>query len=275
MGIIILIMRNTIDQSYYEVEKGSSWPSWQDFLAGAYTDDDIINKELDTFTSRYAYTLTLEEKDFNVDNHIFQLFPPLLYRFTYPFDWDTLEPLVNAKINSCVANSPNIDGDMISMAFDHSGTYPHTWPEFQGFVRFIDQAIEQIKRRNLITGSEHRIASSWLNKAVEGGWSTEHNHVPSTFSVVSYLRATPGAGKLVFRDPLEYHKGNYPLPSYYPETLLRREVDVKTNDVIIFPGFMYHNTTPHPKKDDDRISFALNINCQFPTPDTYYLHEEA
>jgi len=265
-------MRNTIDPQYYELEKGSSWPSWNDFLNGAYTDDEIVNNELDSFVSRYAYTV---HKELDIDNHIFPLFPPLLYKLHYPFNYKILKPLIDAKINSCIQNSPNVGGNnIISMAFDHSGTYPHTWPEMHGFARFINQAIEEIKQKNLMSESTHTISSSWLVKSNEGGFATEHNHVPCTFAVVAYIRASEGAGKLVFRDPLEYHKGNYPLPSYFPEKMLRREVEVRTNDVLIFPGFMYHYTTPHPNKNDDRISFALNIHCDMPEPDTYHLHED-
>lgn len=260
-------MRNTIDPKCYDLEKGSDWPTWEDFLKGKYTKNKNVNNELDSFVSSYAYTLKLDEKDFNIDNHIFNVFPPLVYRFQFPFDYKTLEPLVEAKLNSLVQNSPNTDGDMIVMSlntglFDQSTDMPHCWPEFCPFVRFVHQIIEQVKKRNLIRGS-HSIPRSWLNKGTKGGSLTEHSHVPATFSLVTYLKATTGTGKLVFRDPLEYHKGNYGFPSYYPEHFLRREIEVSTNDVLVFPGFMHHYTTPH-NSDDDRISFSLDVQCDFP-----------
>ena len=40
----------------------------------------------------------------------------LVYRFQFPFDYKTLEPLVEEKLNSLIQNSPNTANDMISMS---------------------------------------------------------------------------------------------------------------------------------------------------------------
>ena len=251
-------MRNTIDPQYYEIEKGSSWPTWEDFLNGAVTDNKGVNAEIESFVIRYAYTLTIDQKDFNVDNHVLDVFPPLFYKLTYPFNYERLKPLVDAYVSLSVV--PQAQRDISGLDFDY-GDEPHTWPEMQGFIGFINQAMEQIKQRNLISESNHKITNSWLVKSSDGGMTSEHNHVQNTFSVVSYISAPEGAGKLVLRDPLEYHKAIYPFPKDSPENAMKREVEVRTNDVIVFPGFMYHSTTQHFNKIGDRVSFVVNINC--------------
>ena len=202
------------------------------------------------------------DEDFNIDNHICNLFPPLIYRFQFPFDYTTLEPLVEANLNSMIQAPPNVGPNLTTMSMqsmlDTSYEMPHTWPAFYPFIQFVHQITDQVKKRNLIQGS-HCIVDSFLNRLTKDGFIREHNHVPATFSLVAYPKPSTGGAKLVFRDPLEYHKGNYGLSSFSLADV-HRKIEVSTNDVLIFPSFMYHYTTPH-NLDHDRISFALNIRC--------------
>lgn len=47
-------MRSNIDQQDYEVHKGASWPSWENFLAGEVTGNVSVDEEIEEFIKRFA-----------------------------------------------------------------------------------------------------------------------------------------------------------------------------------------------------------------------------
>ena len=46
-------MRSKIDQKDYNEHRGDSWPSWDEYLIGAYTGISEVDKELDEFTEKF------------------------------------------------------------------------------------------------------------------------------------------------------------------------------------------------------------------------------
>jgi len=46
-------MRSNIDKKDYDEHRGDSWPSWDEYLAGAYTGITEVDKELDEFTEKF------------------------------------------------------------------------------------------------------------------------------------------------------------------------------------------------------------------------------
>lgn len=46
-------MRDKIDINDYNTHRGDSWPSWDEYLAGAYTGISEVDKELDEFTEKF------------------------------------------------------------------------------------------------------------------------------------------------------------------------------------------------------------------------------
>lgn len=62
----------------------------------------------------------------------------------------------------------------------------------------------------------------------------------------------------MFRDPLEYHKINWPIDG---EEHLFRKVETVQNDVLIFPGWLKHKTEIN-KSNDDRIVLTYNVGIE-------------
>ena len=46
-------MRSKIDQKDYNTHRGDSWPTWDEYLSGAYTGISEVDKELDEFTEKF------------------------------------------------------------------------------------------------------------------------------------------------------------------------------------------------------------------------------
>ena len=69
-----------------------------------------------------------------------------------------------------------------------------------------------------------------------------------------YLKAPEGSGGLLVRDPLESHRSGYPQESQ--ETIWRL-IEVKTNDILVFPGWLQHKTQPNVT-DEDRVVLTFN-----------------
>jgi len=67
--------------------------------------------------------------------------------------------------------------------------------------------------------------------------------------------APAGSGNIEFLDPLEYHKSNFPV---VPEVSFYKEVQVATNNVLIFPGWIKHRVQPN-NTDQERVVITFNI----------------
>lgn len=47
-------MRSNIDQKDYDVHKGDSWPTWENFVAGSNTGNSAVDKEIDNFVKQFG-----------------------------------------------------------------------------------------------------------------------------------------------------------------------------------------------------------------------------
>lgn len=219
------------------------------------------------------------DDDFNIDDFELEVFPPMFYKFNYEFDWKTLEPVINSNYNK-IPENVNAPGPNVLSTIYINESLPHTWPEFQPFMEFMDKIIKQLIVKNKLSNwsstavreqkfaSSYKISYSWLNQHGPGGQLREHHHSPATFVVSCYIKAPKNSGKLLLRDPLEYHKSYWAMNDYgsYDDPMdIRRdfyrwsEIEVDTNDVIIFPGFVNHIVTPNQNPNDERVVLGLLV----------------
>jgi len=103
-----------------------------------------------------------------------------------------------------------------------------------------------------------KIYQSWINATGQGGFVLPHIHHNAALSAVVYFDARPGMGNIVFENPMDLALCAQPMSRKAQRT--RREVPVKTGDVIVFPGWLRHYTTPN-HTCQDRISFVANFNA--------------
>lgn len=196
----------------------------------------------------------------NIRNYGVDLFPPLIYKFQYDFDFDEgLRNRIDAHINSTNQNSALEYGQAWASVYSTTN-YPHVWQRFVPLMEFLDERLKQIFADNRLLTDEYSIVNSWYIKHLRGGITAEHHHNQTDFSVVCYLNCPPNSGNIVFMDPLEYHKSRYPISTFEPKKFREYEFEVHTNDVLIFPGWLRHSTTAN-ETDEGRYIMAIDIAC--------------
>ncbi len=182
------------------------------------------------------------------------LFPPLIWKFNYKFDLDILYPKISDALNSVKKNSLLEKGDALSTVSLYKNQ-PHTWPELADFQYWLGEKINGIRKEYEFVENHSAVHHSWINRHLTSGETLEHSHSHATFVASCYIRCPPGSGNIEFKDPLEYHKHNFPV---IPETSFYKEVNCATNDVIIFPGWLRHRTQAN-QTDQERIVMTFNI----------------
>jgi hypothetical protein len=138
----------------------------------------------------------------------------------------------------------------------HISYQPHTWQETQFFMPWLMNRAMFVWNHLNYKGSPI-ITSSWTNLHKRTGATLEHNHNHTPLIATCYLQCPPNSGNIEFRDPLEYHKFGLP---YEPLEYLWKEVKVKTNDVLFFPGWIKHRTQVS-NSDDDRVVLTINFGA--------------
>ena len=152
------------------------------------------------------------------------------------------------------------DGGLSSVAYSKtSHDLPHLWEQLRPFRDWMRDILNEATRRWMIDGVSYRPSNSWINKHVRGGWTDEHHHKGPGFVVTYYLSAPENSGRILFRDPLEYHWGSsYGMRGQGTRNLWY-PVAVKTGDIVMFPGWLYHKTEAS-QSDEPRYVMSTNFD---------------
>lgn len=183
------------------------------------------------------------------------LFPPVIWKFKYDFDLDSLYPKINNLFNQVEVNSKLETGAAVSTVSLPIQIQPHTWEELENFQFWLGEKISYIRNQLSFNDEHSQVLNSWVNRHQKTGQTIEHSHANTTLVVSAYVKCPAGSGNIEFKDPLEYHKQSFPIASDDP---FYREVLCETNDVLIFPGWLKHRTQIS-KVDDERIVITFNI----------------
>jgi uncharacterized protein (TIGR02466 family) len=186
-----------------------------------------------------------------------------IWKFTYEFDYDSLKPHIdNIFSHWSVSKEASLveSGDAlstVSVGVYDSAIQPHNLSVLDDYHQWLSSRIAFVwdKLEYNIHASE--ISKSWFNVHKKGGKTLEHAHNRTDLVVSSYVRCPAGSGNIEFRDPLEYHKLGFPVDL---DNNLWREVPVKTNDVLFFPGWLNHRTQENTT-DQERIVMTYNIDA--------------
>lgn len=189
------------------------------------------------------------------------LWPPYIWKFEYEFDRDLMTSALQEVSShwSVTANSSVIEiGDSYSTA--RVGVYdvdlqPHRLKYLEPFNAWLEPVINNIWSECKFSQMNSEVSKSWFNVHKKTGQTIEHVHNKTDLVVSAYVQCEEGSGNIEFRDPLEYHKINSP----WHESQLWKELKVKTNDVLVFPGWLNHRTQPN-MTDTERIVMTYNID---------------
>ena len=187
---------------------------------------------------------------------------PYIYKSRFDFEFDTFKDKVDANlaeskkiIDEQEVTTPEKDGGITSIVLHRKpdNIYPHKWPEFGlEFDEFLNDSLKTIwdERFDDEVGARY-VERSWINVHYKDGYTEEHRHHGVDVACVCYLKVPDNSGGLQIKNPLSGYDSLKPKKEWVT-------IDVKTNDVIFFPGWLVHRTQPN-KVDEGRYVMSLNV----------------
>lgn len=167
---------------------------------------------------------------------------PWIFKSNYKVNFEEIEDKVLDYIKTVdmygsISNVCNVDGTQ-------KHEEPHKWEEFEYFVKkkLGDNIIEIWENWNL---SKSYIPSILRSHISQGNNLRTHYHQNTTIVCILYLYVPEHSGRLLIQDPMDIYNHSRPLDN--TETRWTH-IDVKTNDVLLFPGFIKHRNEPGPSK---------------------------
>lgn len=179
-------------------------------------------------------------------------------------NWDDIKPKLDVLFNSVERNSQHeLNGGISTVTLSNNNAKtninnetPLHWPEFETLKYWIHSKIDEVVAEWNLQKQTYMPLMSWVNRHCTGAYTGEHTHRGAHIIAVYYLQMPENSGRLLVRDPLEYHWGG--LPSnlrgiedfWYP-------IDIKTGDLVFFPSWLPHKTEIN-KSNDDRYVMSIN-----------------
>jgi len=193
------------------------------------------------------------------------LFPTKIYKDVYPnvqyLKNNLFTKLANVFKDTEQNNNEFMrDGTLCSynIGADLQTQFPEETKDIVAFVESL--AKEYWKECNYYEELEPYVFQLWANTTPKGGWVHSHLHGNMAFTGVIYVDASPEQGNLIIENPMDMVLMNQPIsPSVkYP---MGYELEVKTGDVVMFPGYLKHSVKPNTI-DRDRLILGFNIGCR-------------
>ena len=137
-----------------------------------------------------------------------------------------------------------------------------SWSELTHYVSFLKEHLNIYwKELNYDPDRGPGIAEMWANCYEPGSFIDIHNHSPITITASFYLQKPTNSGNIVFEHPLETllkhqpinHKDINAYGSWF-----QTEVAVEEGDLVLFPGYLKHKTTPNLDLSN-RIIIGANV----------------
>jgi uncharacterized protein (TIGR02466 family) len=136
----------------------------------------------------------------------------------------------------------------------------HKDPVFKEIVAFINQSVDKYwKELDYTSEWTPGISQMWANQYPRGGYATIHNHAPMWLTGVFYLVNEDNMGDLFVANPNQALLDMQPLGDNTRYTNRNTPIKVRTNDLVIFPGWLGHGTYPN-NTDTTRIVIPFEIS---------------
>jgi len=188
-----------------------------------------------------------------------ELFACPLLHYDVPFYSDIKEKFVK----EIYTLRENTDHSMVIS--NRGGWQSPPVPPMQKTLRMIISDICTHMRQTMLnTGNEVYIQSLWYNINPKGSYNDLHDHPRSSMAGVFYANVPEGdCGNIVLLHPNQYQWSDYLLGATdRKEQSLYHEVEPVEGRFILFPSSVFHRVLAN-NTNDDRISFACNINIGF------------
>ena len=203
-------------------------------------------------------------------------FPPYIYKAKFDFKFENIRDKVDTFLNDVAIikeehglGDPENDGGISSVHYAHADKYeyenhrfglPYTWPEFKEYYNFLQYVMGSIcSEWGYDPNWQRQIEESWINVHPPGAWTGEHHHQNAMFATTAYLSKPKNSGEFLVRNPLEiYKKGEPTHPDYWNMQRYWAPINVDTNDILIFPGWVTHKTQ---KNHSEENRYILSSNA--------------
>jgi uncharacterized protein (TIGR02466 family) len=184
-------------------------------------------------------------------------FPSLIYKTRFNGD---LSGIANLALKIC-----NTEGTDYLLEVGGKSTYDTVKdailkPECFELHDFIIAQHKTVWDMWHLTNRPRYVHSSWFNLHPPGSFTEEHDHSGIHMVVVAYLKNPENGGNIQFKDPMNQIWASYPRTDDYAYDW--KTVEVKTGDVLFFPGFLRHKTEIN-KSDEDRLVLTTNVCIDF------------
>ena len=137
----------------------------------------------------------------------------------------------------------------------------HNMPEFKELTQCIEEHANTYWKE-LNYAPQPRVVEMWSNTYKTGSYIDIHNHAPTQVVGSFYLHQPDHGGNLCFEDPMVQVAKHQPYDikgnDIYNSSYWQTELSVKTGDLVLWPGWLYHRTRPN-SSDQDRIIIGINI----------------
>tara|TARA_B100001057_G_scaffold478969_1_gene550031 strand:- start:564 stop:1196 length:633 start_codon:yes stop_codon:yes gene_type:complete len=127
--------------------------------------------------------------------------------------------------------------------------------------KLIDSHAHYFRDNFMMCTNELETQASWLTINHKGSKHPQHNHPHAIFSVCYYPRAESGSLVLIAPDGKNTWQKEYRLGFQYTQfnewNSLDWSIPVLSGDIVIFPGWVSHFTSPN-ESDNSRIMIGAN-----------------
>ena len=194
----------------------------------------------------------------------FELLFPTVMQITKIADHQAMNAQLIREVEQIRANTPN--GRPVSWSCDVYTTISNNYllHERPGFRRLNQHFVDNAERYGRVLDypmHTHgvQIDMCWLNAYRHGHSQERHNHINYVFSGIYYLKAPPGASKLMIHAPTA---DVMMAPRAREQTDLNTtymEIEPEDGLMLVFTGNLRHGVRAS-NIDEERISIAMNAN---------------
>jgi len=182
-------------------------------------------------------------------------FRPFIFKTT--FDFSQLE--ISNRLNETIMQFSDPELHQKNFQTTNHTAQPHTWSSFSKYIDHVNSVVDKIWEISQFQDLQRYVTSSHLNSYTNGYSLREHSHPGVDLVVTGYIKKPLLSGNLEVRNPLEYQWQTLPISGHPSESW--RSVPIEENDVLIFPGWLYHKTE-ESRSNDPRITISMMIRTR-------------
>lgn len=191
--------------------------------------------------------------------------PVKIYKVHYDGDLEFLKSSVIPKLNDVFEKTKLNNQDSMRngglCSYNVVRELHRTIPELSSYISFLKHHLAIYwKELNYDNKKNPFILDVWANTYKTGSFIDMHNHSPIAITGSFYLQKTTNSGNIVFENPLDTVLRHQPVDTSNIDNYgswFNKEITVNEGDLILFPGYLRHMTTPN-LDTTDRIIIGIN-----------------